>query len=281
MKLIMENWRSFLNERPSGKFAKYNTSMKKYNKLPWYKKIVTNTPDGPLEDQMAMGTIDLWAINPLMSLLKHKQIATKAFRSTDYAKAAAAAPKGKFTTSAVSPVDPKGKDKINIFIQQMKSARLADRLKNSPENIANAIRMLRYPKGSKPITFEHRSMTPPVDFKKLFQQKEIGQTNRFTLGDGDYMYGSMASSPIKDLYTKRGQYVYQITIPSEGILSSGMIKIWNNIPGLPASMKVTESSANLQKYTDVGVITREGTVMLRQKAVDRIRPENIKLVQGP
>lgn len=280
MKLIMENWRSFLNERPSGKYAQYDADMKKYNKLPWYKKIITNTPDHPLQPKMAMGSIDLWSINPLISMLKHKQIAFKALKSTDYIKAADSAPKGKITTGAVSPYDPKGKDKIGDFIQSMKVARAADRLKNAPGNISNAVRMLRYPKGSKPITFEHRSMTPPAEFKKLFQQKEIGQTNRFTLGDGGYMYGSMPSSPIKDLYTERGQYVYQITIPSEGILSSGMIKVWNNLPGLPASMKVSEKAGSLQKYTDVGVITREGTIMLRQKAVDRIRPENIKLVQG-
>ena len=156
-----------------------------------------------------------------------------------------------------------------------------------PLGIEELINELRYPPGSS-LTFEHATSLGYEDFIDLFtpysderislaklQGKELEP--KLEMGDDGFWYGSLIGSNSAATYgrTSYRPKVYEITIPSEGIISQATIEAFSEM-----HPNFRRWNPGLKHYGSTsGYINRDGMVRIPRSVVDKIKPENIKEVE--
>lgn len=156
-----------------------------------------------------------------------------------------------------------------------------------PLGIDEIINELRYPPGSS-LTFEHATGLGYEDFIDLFTPysddrislaKRRGEElePKLEMGDDGFWYGSLIGSDSAATYgrTSYRPKVYEITIPSEGIISQATIEAFSEM-----HPNFRRWDPDLKHYGSTsGYINRDGMVKIPRSVVDKIKPENIKEVE--
>lgn len=156
-----------------------------------------------------------------------------------------------------------------------------------PLGVEELINELRYPPGSS-LTFEHATSLGYEDFIDLFtphsddaiffaklRGKELEP--KLEMGDDGFWYGSLIGSNSAATYgrTPYRPRVYEITIPSEGIISRATIEAFSEM-----DPKFRRWNPDLKHYgATSGYVNRDGMVRIPRSVVDKIKPENIKEVK--